>query len=423
MLKSMWHFLTMNTSLSVGIVGIGGYAGTHIDTLRTLQGGQLCRLAAACDPFAGRFPNRVRALAADGIDILDDFDVLLARTDIEAIVVTTPIHLHAAQAVKALNAGKAVYIEKPPCSTIGQWSRIVEARKKANLPCVVGFQMQTSPAMKMVRKGIAEGTWGTLQSIRGSVRWNRQDSYYNRSAWAAKWRIDGNTVFDGPATNALAHAVHAALSLAGKDGGMGEIERVRGSLMRARPIESYDSVLMEVETTHNVPVRLAFTHATPSRDSAGLVLEFEKASVRLGWNEEVHVTPKNGLYGEAQSGGVKETEIYAFSYSHKMAATADFLNTVRTGQRGLLSTVEETLPYLQATNGALQSSGGATFFDAAWIGESGTGKEHFYTVVGLDEQMAALQQDFAAELPVFDIESKPWIEAEDIAPELPENLS
>jgi predicted dehydrogenase len=231
--------------LSVGLVGIGGYGSSHLSTLASLQAAGVCELRAIADPFAGRQPATVAALQAQGVEIYDDAEKLCARDDIEAVFIATPIALHAPQALLAFAAGKHIYLEKPPCVTLAQHAQLVAAQERAQTVCAVGFQMQSSGAVQFVKRELVRGTLGKVDTIWAGVRWRRDDAYYQRASWAGKWRINGSPVFDGPATNALSHVVQATLFLAGEtQSESAQIRRVRGTLKKARPIESYDSIYL-----------------------------------------------------------------------------------------------------------------------------------------------------------------------------------
>ena len=95
------------------------------------------------------------------VTILTDPLKLLERSDIDAVVISSPIQFHAAQAIAALKAGKHVYLEKPPCPTLGEWAQIVDARASAQKVCSVGFQMQTMPGVAYVKQQMMEW-WGPI---------------------------------------------------------------------------------------------------------------------------------------------------------------------------------------------------------------------------------------------------------------------
>lgn len=184
-----------DSPLRIGLIGVGGYGQRHVMTLRTLGISGLCKLVAVADPFASGYPDTVSALLAEGVDIHDDYKELLTRDDIDAVVIATPIALHYPQAMDALKAGKHVYVEKPPCVTLEEYAALEEARKASGKVMAVGFQLQTTPAMRFLKSQLVKGVIGDLQMVWSSICWRRGDRYYSRSPWAGKWEHDGAPVF------------------------------------------------------------------------------------------------------------------------------------------------------------------------------------------------------------------------------------
>ena len=104
-----------------------------------------------------------------GITVYNDFRELLARKDVDAVVIATPDHWHAAMAVRAAEAGKDIYCEKPLSLTIKEGRAMVEATRKHGRVFQTG-NMQRSwkefrHAVEMVRNGLI----GEVKSIKVNV--------------------------------------------------------------------------------------------------------------------------------------------------------------------------------------------------------------------------------------------------------------
>jgi len=403
----------MNSSVPrVGLVGLGGYGEQHLRLLNTLHDAGLCRLVGAADPFLERHASPVRALRSRGAIVHERWEELLARDEVEAVFLATPIHWHARQTIAALQAGKSVYLEKPPCATLGEWEQMMAAQRQSGQVCAVGFQMQSSGALRFLKSQLAAGAIGPLRHAWGAVRWRRDDAYYARSDWAGRWQVDGQPVFDGPATNALAHAVFALLSLAADDESPSHespfLSRVRGALKRARPIESYDSAFLEAQTAQGVHLRLALTHATECSDPVVLRLSGEAGSAELGWDGHVTLRPHQSAAQE-----------WHFADNPALGATLDFLRALRQTGPALRTSLQDTLPYLQLVNGALQSASGAQDFPAALVEHVQQGEPRgYYRVRGLDQEMAVFAGDFHRPPPLLSARSHPWLEAQQWQPGL-----
>ena len=153
-------------------------------------------------------------------------------------------------------------LEKPPVPLIQQLDALIEA--DTNNRVAVGFQMIASESVQRAKQLIVEGKLGDIQDIRAAACWSRTDSYYNRASWSGKMTLRSEPVFDGPATNALAHLIHNIMFLASPQrDGFDEPIEVQGELYRARPtIQSYDTACLRGRFESGTVFVAAFTHAT-----------------------------------------------------------------------------------------------------------------------------------------------------------------
>ena len=122
------------------------------------------RLVAAVDLYSGRL---VRAKEAWGSDLFTtrDYREVLARKDVDAVIVATPDHWHSRITVDALNAGKDVYCQKPMVQKIEQGYDVVAAAKKSNRLLQVGSQYVSSAIYRKTREHYQRGAIGTLNLV------------------------------------------------------------------------------------------------------------------------------------------------------------------------------------------------------------------------------------------------------------------
>ena len=92
-----------------------------------------------------------------GCDIYSDFREILARPDLDAVIIGTPDHWHALIMIAAVNAGKDVYVEKPAATSIPESRVMVEAARRTGAVVQVGGQQRSSPyfqrGVELVRNG------------------------------------------------------------------------------------------------------------------------------------------------------------------------------------------------------------------------------------------------------------------------------
>lgn len=195
--------------LTFGIIGcgsIGGFLGRLLAREDPHLAGR-ARLAAV----AGRDQAGAKPLAAElGCD-QEDVAGLLARTDVDAIVVCTPSGTHAEVASAALRAGKHVLVEKPVDVSPEAADRLVTLARQEGRTLAVVSQHRFDPAARLARAAIAAGKLGRITSVSVELPWWREQSYYASGSWRGTRSLDGG----GALMNQAVHAVDVVQWLAG----------------------------------------------------------------------------------------------------------------------------------------------------------------------------------------------------------------
>ncbi len=260
--------------MRVAVVGLGGYAAQHHRAFERLG----AKVVATCDPV----------LSSDRMPVYRTLDELLSRHAGELDVVTLPIPvpLHAPMHRAVVDAGVACYLEKPPTLWLPEYEAMLAVEVRAVRPTQVGFNFVGDPFRQAIRSRIEAGEFGRLLSASLLAVWPRDTAYYGRAAWAGQLVLDGKIVRDNPLGNAMAHHVQNLLFLSGATA----IKRVRGSLYRAHPIESFDTAFLSVTLPSGVELRFAATHADDGRSFETEMFHFENATlVFTSWNRaEIH---------------------------------------------------------------------------------------------------------------------------------------
>lgn len=103
------------------------------------------------------------------ISIYNDFRELLARKDVDAVVIATPDHWHAAMSVRAAEAGKDIYCEKPLALTVKEGRAMVNAARKYNRVFQTGSMQRSWPEFRQAAELIRNGYIGEVKSIKVNV--------------------------------------------------------------------------------------------------------------------------------------------------------------------------------------------------------------------------------------------------------------
>ncbi|MDZ7637008.1 MAG: Gfo/Idh/MocA family oxidoreductase [Bryobacterales bacterium] len=90
---------------------------------------------------------------------------VLARKDVDAVVIGTPDHLHCTQLIEAVNAGKDVYVEKPLAMNMEELARAFDAVKRSGRVVQIGTQMRSYPQSTPVREALAGRRLGAVLKV------------------------------------------------------------------------------------------------------------------------------------------------------------------------------------------------------------------------------------------------------------------
>ncbi len=146
--------------IRVAVIGAGAWGGNH---LRVLANEPRCALVGIADPDP-RARERAAA-AAPGVPCVADPDELLARPDVDAVVLATPAPTHAQLAIAAFEQRKHVLIEKPLALDLGDAVRVADAGARSGRIGMVGHVMLYHPAVVKLRAMVASGSLGALHYL------------------------------------------------------------------------------------------------------------------------------------------------------------------------------------------------------------------------------------------------------------------
>jgi predicted dehydrogenase len=161
-----------NGKIGMGFIGLGQQAMYLLSGFMSMDD---VRVIAGCDVYdvkRDRFVKRVTKYYQEKgekkvkVDVYEDYQDLLARPDIDAVVVATPDHQHAVIAIAACKAGKDVYLEKPLTLTIYEGQQLVKAVRKYNRILQVGSQQRTSEEFIHAAHLAREGELGAIRKLK-----------------------------------------------------------------------------------------------------------------------------------------------------------------------------------------------------------------------------------------------------------------
>ncbi len=339
--------------IKFGIVGIGGFAGVWVRSLRALEEQGVARLEAAVVRNRDKYAEQVARMEAEGRTIYASLDDMLAagHGTLDVIGAPTGIAYHEPMAVQTMEAGYNVVIEKPVAGTVQEAESIAKAEERTGRWCAVGYQQIYSPSTRWLCDKLQSGALGALREAYSVICWPRGLNYYKRNPWAGQLRANDRWILDGPATNATAHHINNLTYAAqAVEGDAFAIASVRGELYRSKAIPSYDTSCIEIITARGTRLCHYVTHACVESTEPQSIFHCENGSAF--WyrpTDTVTITYKDGSeesYSNPDPGNIHPDMF------------AQISRVVKGEDKAVLCGLPEASPHVLAIDLAFESSRG-----------------------------------------------------------------
>jgi len=303
----------MSETLRVAVVGAGAITQVaHLPVLRKLKG---VEVVAICD---NDFP-KARSLA-DRFQVgnaYDDMEELLGATQLDAVVICTPNHLHEGHVLAALGAGLHVLVEKPLALNTASAQRVIRAAEKKDRVVMVGMNHRYRADVQIIRSFVQTGELGEVESVRGS--WH----VFRPSRSQLGWRLKRDLAGGGAMLDLGLSILDLALWLAGNP----KPVRVSATLDRPgreRSTEQAGSAFVVCEGGASIFVDVTWHHLGEG-ERFGMGLRGSKGTASINplkvW-KEMHGSPMD----MAPTGSVSKENSFTASYR---AEWAHFVAAIR----------------------------------------------------------------------------------------------
>ncbi|MFA0767832.1 MAG: hypothetical protein OXFUSZZB_001160 [Candidatus Fervidibacter sp.] len=166
-----------NSRIGVGIIGCGSQGNAHIRTIQRLQQeGENIAIIAVCDVYQKRLDAAVQRTNAKPYR---DYRELLHDPNVDAVFIVTPEHWHAKMAIDAMNAGKAVYLEKPMTRYLDEAKAVYETAMRTKAVIQIGSQWTSEPRWRQVGELVQQGKLGKVVWAQTSYCRNSKQGEWN----------------------------------------------------------------------------------------------------------------------------------------------------------------------------------------------------------------------------------------------------
>ena len=173
-----------NDTVRVGCIGTGGRCRRLMRDLSQIPD---AKITAVCDVWDANL-EQARSMAADGAFATKQYEQILDRKDIDAVIIATPNHWHVPITIDACKAGKDVYVEKPLTLNLDEGKSVIEVQRRLNRVVQVGMQQRSMPHLIKANEIIQSGVLGKITKVH--LTWNRNAPTLSRS----RYNIDPQSV-------------------------------------------------------------------------------------------------------------------------------------------------------------------------------------------------------------------------------------
>ncbi|MCA9166857.1 MAG: Gfo/Idh/MocA family oxidoreductase [Planctomycetales bacterium] len=184
--KSYGQIIGANDRIRIGFIGAGGMGTNHLNAIRDLKEQNNLQPVAVADCWTTRAKEGADRVGAD--QSYQDYRKVLEIKDIDYVTIATPEHWHCQMILDAMDAGKAVYTEKPMTHTIPEALQVVNKQKETGRPLQVGVQAMSDDSYRTAGEAIQDGIIGQVVQA--------QIEYVRRYGEQGPWRVPGVTPND-----------------------------------------------------------------------------------------------------------------------------------------------------------------------------------------------------------------------------------
>lgn len=256
--------------MRVGISGLGNIGQRHLEMLSAFPDVQVVAAAE---------PRLVGEPSAATVPVYGEFEEMLERASLDAVVIASPSGMHAEQGVSAAAAGVHVITEKPLATTMGGAESLVAACASQGVQLAVVHQYRFHAPLVLLKRAIDSGALGKVIYLNVSIYWRRSTTYYaENGGWRGTWKWDGG----GALMNQGIHAVDLARWL------VGPIETVTALMTNVlHEIEGEDTACVALEFARGGLGMLQVTTCSSENQPAIVTVEGTEGSAVVRGEELV----------------------------------------------------------------------------------------------------------------------------------------
>jgi UDP-N-acetyl-2-amino-2-deoxyglucuronate dehydrogenase len=309
--------------IKFAIVGIGHISKKHIEAIENTEGAEL---VAVCDTNSSRlepFHSKYRTYT-------DIEEMLKEEQSIDVVNICVPSGLHAKLTTICAKHKKHVIVEKPMALKLEDAEEMIRITKENGVKLAVVHPNRFRPAIQKLKQKMDEGAFGKLSHANATVRWNRNQAYYDQAPWRGTKEFDGGVLM-----NQAIHDLDLLLWM------MGPVESVQAmATTRLRKIEAEDVAVAVVRFKNGaLGVIEAATTIYPKNLEESLAIFGEFGSVKIGGRTAnfIETWDFEGVNEEERQKLIQEIEKDPFGTPGHQCIIEDMVNAILENREPVVS--------------------------------------------------------------------------------------
>lgn len=330
--------------MNFAIIGCGRICKKHIKAIA--ENYNDIRLVALCDLVKDKATYykkyyydmidnyELKKLKFNGIKVYTDYTEMLENENIDCVSIATETGYHASIALKCLQLGKNVLVEKPMAMSLKEADELINYADSKNLKLGVCLQNRFNKPIQLLKKAVDNNGFGKLINITARILWNRDQQYYNQSLWRGTKKLDGGTLM-----NQCIHNIDILQWIVNSN-----VKRIyceRGTFLRNIEMEDFGAILIRFEN-NVIGIVEGSACVYPKNLEESLSVFGEKGTAVVGglalnkiltWKFEDNKYNVNGIFN-------KDEDIENIYGNGHVAVYKDFYDAVRLNIKPYIDGVE-----------------------------------------------------------------------------------
>ena len=339
----------MEEQFRFGIIGSGVISEYHAQAIKAQPNGKIVAVSDIVRKSADKFASKYNC------EVIDDWKKMIIRDDIDAVCVCTPTGLHAQQSIAAAKAGKHILVVKTMAIKLKDATEMIHVARDNGVKLGVIYQKRTEEAPNIIKKAIEDGVFGKLIFGDASIKYWRNQAYYDSAAWRGTWAHEGG----GSSITQGSHGIDLLLYM------MGDVEKIYAKIDTVAHINiEVEDIAIAILTYKNGAYgRLQTASATnPGQGNVfdingtlGTVVLVEDKITSWAVSDSKETLAKetiSGIKGKASTAASSASE---FPVEGHIIQVANLISAVRTGEE-LICSGEEGRRSLQLITALYESA-------------------------------------------------------------------